>query len=621
MNARSSALDTLTAQGALRDLDRYFARFMGVCADAASEPLLLAAALVSRATGDGHVCIDLTDLAGRPLLSEGGKIVAAVPAAPELSGWREALQTSGVVGLDSDPEPDAYPLVLDAAHRLYLARYWRYEKSLAENLRARADGVCDGVDDARLAACLERLFPEEQGNDRTDWQRVAAAVAVLKRLAVISGGPGTGKTATVTRLLALLLEQVPDRTLHIALAAPTGKAAARLTESIRGAKAALDCAPAVVASIPEEAVTLHRLLGWRPGGYAYGPDQPLPVDVLVVDEASMVDLPMMARLTVALPDHARLILLGDKDQLASVEAGNVLGDLCGEERGPAFSPALTARLRPLVRLPDTIEAAAPVADSVVLLSHSYRFGADSGIGRLARRVNAGDVDGVRGALNDQALDDVTWRPLPEPALPTTLVADVVEHYRRFLDADGVATALDAFNSFRVLCALKAGPLGVGAINAVIEQALAREGLIRLDHRWYAGRPVMVTANDYGLRLYNGDVGLVWPQSQSGRLAAFFPTAEGSLREVYPSRLAAVETCYAMTVHKSQGSEFDEVLMVMPGADSPVMTRELIYTGVTRARRRVVLCGAGSALQAVTARVVRRSGLRDALWGNPPAAGQ
>lgn len=613
MSSRTSALDTLATQGILRDLDLHFARLVGACADEASEPLLLAAALASRATGDGHVCVDLGELAGRPL-SGGDEEAGAV--SPHLAAWREALQASGVVGFAGGAEPDAFPLVLDEADRLYLARYWRYEKSLAQSLLMRAEGFCDGIDDARLAAGLERLFP--QRGDDIDWQRVAAAVAVLKRLAVISGGPGTGKTTTVTCLLALLMEQSPERAPRIALAAPTGKAAARLTESIRGAKAALDCAPAVTVRIPEEAVTLHRLLGWRPGGYRHGADQPLPVDVLVVDEASMVDLPMMARLTAALPARARLILLGDKDQLASVEAGNVLGDLCGEEHGPAFSPALATRLRPLARLPEIAEGAAPIEDSVVLLTRSYRFDVDSGIGRLARCVNAGDVEGVHDVLHDDAPGDIAWQPLAGPALPRALLGDVVAHYRLFLQARDVETALEAFNRFRVLCALKVGPLGVSAINAAIEEALAREGLIHPEHHWYAGRPVMVTANDYGLRLYNGDVGLVWPRPQSGRLAAFFPIVDGGLREVYPSRLAAVETCYAMTVHKSQGSEFDEVLIALPGADSPVMTRELLYTGITRARRRVVISGDASALSAAQRRITRRSGLREALWTRPRA---
>jgi len=602
----AGAFEALAAQGALRELDVHFARFMGSLAERASEPVLLAAALASRATGDGHVCADLSSLAGQALVPGGDACVA-----PALPGWREALCASGVVGLAESPEADAFPLVLDAAHRLYLARYWRYEKNLAQSLLARAQGFCGGVDEARLAAGLDRLFPAS--DESTDWQRVAAAVAVLKRLAVISGGPGTGKTTTVTRVLALLVEQSVERPPHIALAAPTGKAAARLTESIREAKTTLDCAPEAAERIPEQAATLHRLLGWRPGGYRHGAEYPLPVDVLVVDEASMVDLPMMARVAAALPAHARLVLLGDKDQLASVEAGNVLGDLCGGRTATAFSAPLRQRLRSFVALPEMAQPGGPVADSVVLLKRSYRFARNSGIGRLARCINAGDADAVQCVLEDGALPEVGWHTLTAAGVAPALLDWAAARYGECLTAADAATALAAFRAFRVLCALKAGPLGMDAINQAIERVLAERGLIRPEHRWYAGRPVMVTANDYGLRLYNGDVGLVWPQPGSGGLAAVFPTADGGLRQVHPSRLTAVETCYAMTVHKSQGSEFDEILMVLPGADSPVMTRELLYTGLTRARERAVLCGEADALQAVRRRVVRRSGLGAALW--------
>ncbi len=604
-------LEALAAHGALRDLDLHFARFMGDCADRPGDELRLAAALVSRAAGDGHVCIALDELAGKALPVDGAVGKAPALMAPAGEAWRAALLGSGAVGDATDAEADCYPLVLDRAGRLYLARYWRYECDLAANLGARSQGFCDGVDDAQLAAGLDRLFPARDGEP--DWQRTAAALAVLKRLLVISGGPGTGKTTTVTRLLALLLEQSSTPRLRIALAAPTGKAATRLTESIRAAKASLNCRAEITDAIPEEAATLHRLLGWRPRGYHHHAANPLPLDLLVVDEASMIDLPMMARLATALPAHARLILLGDKDQLASVEAGNVLGDLCGDGDAPAYSPALCARLRLLAAFTEATETRSAIADSVVLLTKSYRFGADSGIGRLARRVNAGDGRGAFAVLSPEPPADVAWQPLSQPALPDTLLDRLVNHYHEFLQARDVAAALRAFNRFRVLCAVKGGPLGVNALNQQIERVLARAGLIRPDRRWYHGRPIMVTANDYGLRLYNGDTGLVWTDAD-GQQGAFFATGEGSLRRTHTGRLSNVETCFATTVHKSQGSEFEEVLMVLPGADSPVMTRELIYTGLTRARHKVTLCGDRSVFEAVTRRVARRSGLREALWG-------
>lgn len=615
-------LETFAAQGALRDLDLHFARFMGECAEAASAEFVLAAALVSRATGDGHICINLAALAGQPISVDpempSDDVTPAITA-PALNDWLAALTASGVVG-HADSEADAYPLVLDAAHRLYLARYWRYEQDLAASLRARIDGLCDGVDEARLAQGLARLFPEPNPDPGPDWQKIAAAAAVLKRFTVISGGPGTGKTTTVTRLLALLIDQRPLEPPRIALAAPTGKAAARLTESIRGARGALDADPGVIERIPTEATTLHRLLGWRPGGYRHDTRHPLHLDVLVVDEASMVDLPMMARVAAALPAPARLVLLGDKDQLASVEAGNVLGDICGGGADPAYSADLHACLCRLAGLPeDTPAARAAIADSVVLLTRSYRFGTDSGIGRLARCVNEGDADAARALLDSGDYSDIGWQPFSASGPPAALLNEAAERYRAFLEAPTPTDALAALNRFRVLCALKHGPLGVNAVNRAIEQRLARLGLIRPGHRWYAGRPIMVTRNDYGLRLYNGDVGIVLPDHDAGgRLTAFFPTPDGGLRRVFPRRLSAVETVFAMTVHKSQGSEFGEVLLMLPGADAPVMTRELVYTGITRAREHVTLCGVAPALDAVRRRTRRRSGLRDALWGDADA---
>ncbi len=605
-------VERLGAQGVLRDLDLHFAR---LCARLSPEPspaVSLAAALTSRANGDGHVCIELAAVAGLPPAEH----EAPCPPLPE---WRQALLDSGVVGDAAvDDEPDRFPLVLDAAHRLYLARYWRYERDVADAVLARSRAEREDVDESRLTASLAQLFPP--AGDTIDWQCVAAAVAALRGLAIISGGPGTGKTSTVARILALLVEQGGDAAPRIALAAPTGKAAARLSESIRTAKDGLGCAEGVTEAIPENTMTLHRLLGWRPGGYRYGPDNPLPVDVLVVDEVSMVDLPMMARLLAALPPAARLVLLGDRDQLASVEAGSVLGDLCGDLRAAAFSDAFAARLECLLGVSGLERTTAPLADSVVLLTRSYRFGSDSGIARLARDVNAGDARAAAAVLDDPGFADVSLESLDGETLPPALLDAAVAGYAPFLEASDAAAALAAFARFRILCALRVGPLGALALNRAVEQRLAACGLIQPGQRWYRGRPIMVSANHYGLRLFNGDVGLVWPDPEGRRNAAVFATAEGALRWVAPSRLSVVESCYAMTVHKSQGSEFDRALIVLPGSESPVMTRELVYTALTRARERAVLFAHQGALQSVQRRLSRRSGLGQALWPDQPGSG-
>ncbi|MDX1657005.1 MAG: exodeoxyribonuclease V subunit alpha, partial [Candidatus Competibacteraceae bacterium] len=373
---------------------------------------------------------------------------------------------------------------------------------------------------------------------------------------------------------------------------------------------------------PEQAATLHRLLGWRPGsgGLRHGPDHPLALDVLVVDEASMVDLALMTRLLGALPAGARLILLGDKDQLASVEAGAVLADICGPV--PGFRQPFCRRLERLLDQPLAAgEGDRPLADCVVLLRHSYRFGADSGIGRLARRVNAGDGAGALGVL-EEGFADLDWRSLElRDYPPRSLDKPVIEGFGAYLQlvAQGAEPQLifRAFEDFRVLCALRQGPAGVNALNESIQSWLADQGLIRLRATvlsgWYPGRPVMITRNDYNLRLYNGDIGLCL--ETQGQLRVCFLTSQGELRHFPPARLPEHETVYAMTVHKSQGSEFGRVLLLLPPEPARIMTRELLYTGITRARDHLQLWGPEGVLRfAAGRRLHRSSGLGERLWG-------
>jgi exodeoxyribonuclease V alpha subunit len=551
-------------------LDRHFAALLLRLNGAPDADLARVAEAASAWRGAGHTCVPLAELGGERLAAK--------------------LRASAVVGAPGDFKP----LILDDAGRVYLQRYWRYESELAAAIRERlADAPHDGK---LLAAGLKRLFP---GSKKGDLQRAAAEMAVRKQFAVITGGPGTGKTFTAARVLALLADQFAalGRIPRIALAAPTGKAAARLQESIAGALAKMPATETLQRMPPGEARTIHRLLGMVPDSpqFRHDRERPLEVDAVIIDEASMVDVALMAKLFAAVPPGARVILLGDKDQLASVEAGNVLGDLCGAGAPPRV---------------------APIAAHIIELQQARRFEDESGIGELSLRVNAGDADGTLAALREGKFADLRGRPTPPPrALESALNEHVITGCRGFLEATDPATALGRLNGFRILAAMRRGPHGVENLNALAERILTTAGLIAPQSAHYHGRPVLIGTNDYQLRLFNGDVGLILRDPESGGdLRAFFIDATGALRRVLPVRLPPHETSFAMTVHKSQGSEFENVLLVLPDRDAPLLTRELLYTGLTRARGSVEVWAGESELRAaIERRTVRSSGLRDALW--------
>jgi exodeoxyribonuclease V alpha subunit len=628
----NGALELLRERGVLADLDWHFARALARLGDDQRAPVLLAVALASRAVGQGHVCLDLPRLvAGGALVDDSGAPVES--AWPAVDEWLALLRASPLIAPDADADATT-PLVLDAAGRLYLRRYWQYQTHLAAGIRTRAEQEDEPVDDAHLAEGLERLFPHRAAAAATqgagsaglaalDGQQVAALVAVLRRFCVISGGPGTGKTYTVVRILALLVEQAlaaGRRAPRMTLLAPTGKAAARLAEAILDGKATLACAPEVVAAIPHEAATIHRGLGAMPGrsGFRHGPDNPLVTDVVLVDEASMVDLALMANLVDAMPPQARLILLGDRDQLASVEAGAVLGDICDSGAVRSFSPAFTDRLaarrgasRPIAA--DRV-AVGGIGECIVELTHSYRYRREGGIGRLARAINAGDVDAVFAALaaggGVACLD-----PAPDGALGAALERAVLDGFAACLQVADPLERLRALGRFRVLCAHRRGRFGVETVNAQISALLADAGLIRPDGALYDGRPILITRNDYQLDLFNGDVGtIVRDPQQAGAYLAAFLDPDGAPRYVAPSRLPPHDTVFAVSVHQSQGSEFDAVAVLLPEEPSPIVSRELLYTAVTRARERATLYASRAVVEhAVTHRIERASGLRDALW--------
>jgi exodeoxyribonuclease V alpha subunit len=528
--------------------------------DAATIDALRRAALaVSLATSAGHICVSLAD-------------------DPQLAPLRELLLRSGLVG--TSLQPGGLPLILDAGDRLYLHRYFADERGLAERLvRTAREPVA--LPDAASLACLEELLP------------AAAARALQGGLTIISGGPGTGKTTMVVKLIACLLAGQPGA--RIVLCAPTGKARARLLEAIQQRSATLPRALAML--LPQQAFTIHRLLGMSAGGRAqHHAGNPLRLDVLIVDEASMLDLALAARLFEALPPHARVILLGDRDQLAAVESGAVFAELCSDA------------------------AAGPLAAAVIGLRENFRFDADSGVGRLAADITAGRAAAAMALLRAPDGSAIRWiddeQRVPGAAAQQALLAAFASYLDAVLrDTADHAGISRAFGACRVLCAVRDGPRGVNGLNARIEaaarvalQPLAEE--LGLDPRaaWYPGRPVLVTQNDYATGLMNGDIGITLPDA-SGRLRVWFTAAEGGLHALAPARLPPHETAFATTVHKAQGSEFDAVLLVLPDAPAAVVTRELLYTAVTRARSQLTLCAGERVLvEAIGAPTLRLSGL-------------
>ncbi|WP_296236050.1 exodeoxyribonuclease V subunit alpha [uncultured Pseudomonas sp.] len=657
-----SLLSTWSERGWLRELDRALAQLFAELDPDASPLLLLGAALASHQLGQGHVCLDLAATLANPdfILSlppegedaqEAMILPSQVLAGLSLASWLAALAGSSLL------ESEGAPLVLSGTC-LYMRRYWNYERQVAGNIAQRLQASAAAPAD--LAARLASLFPDAlvvDGQRLADWQKLACAMAAQGRFTLITGGPGTGKTTTVVRLLALLQASAmaTGEPLRLSLAAPTGKAAARLTESIGAQVQSLALDERVREQIPTQVTTLHRLLGSRPGSRHFRHDaaNPLPLDILVVDEASMIDLEMMASLLDALPTHARLILLGDKDQLASVEAGAVLGDLCREAESGGYSEAtrtwLEQQTGEQLEDPALVSGDQALAQHIVMLRHSRRFGSGSGIGRLARAVNQSDAQAARATLAAGTDDLHVLRLTGEQdrALERLLIDGQGDgehrplgyaHYLQLMQAGRPAPGADvhawdgwagdvlaAFDRFQLLCAVRKGTWGVEALNERIAEALMRRGLLEQAQGWYEGRPVLVTRNDYSLGLMNGDIGIALrlpepPESPGAPerqvLRVVFPRNDGSgtLRHILPSRLSAVETVFAMTVHKSQGSEFAHCALILPDSLNPVLTKELIYTGITRARHWFSLIESRPGIfeQAVQRRVERRSGLREAL---------
>ncbi|WP_319931569.1 exodeoxyribonuclease V subunit alpha [Xenorhabdus santafensis] len=628
-----SLLQQAVSQKLLRPLDVQFAYVM---IKDENPLLLLIAALLSAESGAGHVCLPLERISpeylfeGRhPELASSLWSLAGEPSPEQIIA---ALQACPAVSQGELPAP----IILSQQHilsqqgnldnRLYLQRMWQSERRVADFFSTVE--LTDTFDETQLRSILDELFGVTAPGE-IDWQKVAAAVAATSRISVISGGPGTGKTTTVAKLLVALIKLYEGQQLSIQLAAPTGKAAARLTESLREAVKKLALAPEQWRSIPEQAQTLHRLLGAQPDSQKlrYGRDNPLSLDILIIDEASMVDLPMMAHLINALPSMAKVIFLGDKDQLASVEAGAVLGDICrfAEQGYSAPRAEQLGRLTGCSLMPYSVsdlENNAPaVRDCLCLLRKSYRFNSASGIGQLASAVNQGERTAVSNVLNN-SFPDVYFNPLSKDEDYQRLLTETAAGYYQYLamvnEQGAEKEILAEFNRFRLLCALREGPFGVAGLNQRVEQLLHRKGIIALpknaENRGYAGRPIMILRNDSTLGLFNGDIGIML-KNRDNELKAYFQLSDGQIKGFQPSRLPQHETAYVMTVHKSQGSEFEHTALVLPTQYSPIVSRELVYTALTRARERLTLYAHKPVLDKAVATVTqRRSGLAE--WLGP-----
>ena len=594
-----SSLNTFRESGVLRAIDVQVGRALNRMVPESCELVLLGAAAASRVHGTGHICLELDRF--REQVRHESTEEDVLPW-PEGSAWLEALEKSPLV---RRPGEDVHtPLVLEG-RRLYLDRYWSYQLRLSAQIQSRVQRRPFTGEHASLTSLLDGLFPEHDTYDPKMLQRKAAETAALHGFSIVTGGPGTGKTTTIKRLMALLIQQAKaedEPAPKFLLMAPTGKAAARMKESLResGGHA---LAPEILEQMPDEASTIHRALGFNPRTptvFKRNASRPLDADVVIVDEASMVDLALMTKLVEAVAEDARLILLGDADQLASVEAGAVLGDLCGGLRA-----------------------------GVVRLEYTHRFGTDSGVGALSRAIKAGDALGALQLLErnaserDEPYEELKWLGVEESqsyrgarkAIRTHLETLVVSELKCFFDAvegNEYGRALKELDNFRVLAAHREGLLGVSGLNQAIERWLFKAGMIDLSTENYQGRPVLVLENDREQELYNGDVGFM--AMESGKAVAIFPDMDGAAYRVVPAgRLPPHETVYAMTVHKSQGSQLKHALLALPLQPSRILTRELLYTAVTRAQTRVTVIGAEETFKAgVNAYIERSSGLGDAL---------
>ncbi|MBX4180886.1 exodeoxyribonuclease V subunit alpha [Sodalis sp. CWE] len=597
--------------------------------------LMLVSAWLSADTGAGHTCLPIKMLTPEKLFD--GKMPILAKKAWEKAGcssvdeWEKILLASQAVSNGSHQTP----LVLDMENQLlYLHRMWRYECEVAKFFNTAQSFPISENDEKKIKVILNDFFPMEISSNKLtniDWNKIAVAIAITRSISVISGAPGTGKTFTVSKILAALLQLSNGKNLRILMAAPTGKAAVRLSEVVHLSLKHLGLEKKQKLRLPCFAVTLHHLLGIQPDSNKtrYHRNNLLYVDILVIDEASMIDLPMMAKIIDAIPLQAKVILLGDCHQLLPIEAGSVLRDIFHfAKSGYSFK-----QKRRLMRITgcvlpnnnktnNNIDTNFNVADSLCLLNKSYRFDENSDIGRLADMINIGDSEGVLSLLTSETISDINYSSLCDQKeeyelIIKTCINGYSDYLKRIKNFDQPAVILRSFNQFRLLCALREGPFGVEGLNNRIENNLSQAGLFIIDstkNKHYAGRPIMVMCNDPSLELYNGDIGVILFKKEDEKngcplLQACFSLPNGKIKTVALSRLPKHETAFAMTVHKSQGSEFQQVTLVLPNYSVPILTRELLYTAVTRAKSRLSIHASKEIMRyTILTKTQRHSGL-------------
>ncbi|MDX1586907.1 MAG: exodeoxyribonuclease V subunit alpha [Balneolaceae bacterium] len=615
MNKALERISKLVEEGELDDIDLEFCRFLCRTLSDVHPAVLWAAAMVSYAYRQGDVCLPLGN-------GEVPKPLKAFESfIPDRESWIARLHESDAVGKQGDFKP----LILDESHRLYLHRLWIYEQQLARQILSRSSKIQEKVTGIDLVAGkvsiteeIERNFGDL--NTEAKWQAVAALSCLLHDFTVISGGPGTGKTTTVVKILALLQRNAEVRggSLSIALAAPTGKAASRLESSVNRMKTEMSIEESLASLIPAKAKTVHQLLGAsrHSSRFRYNEDNPMPYDLVVIDEASMIDQALMSRLMAAMLPDSKLILLGDKDQLASVEAGSVLGDICNINVNRISTPfaEFLKNFNISVEPEKQATEGKPLTDQVILLEKNYRFDAQSGISELSVHINRGKADKAIELMEDPNYEGVSFYPLISGSDMENVLSRIVEeHVGLSYDITDPESLFERFSRFQLLSAHRRGPLGTVYLNDVIEKLVKKKFSLSKYDSWYHGKPVMVTRNEYTMGLNNGDIGICVLDRDEKTRKVLFRDGDG-FKAIPVERLPDHELAYALTVHKSQGSEFEEIFLIHPHKESPILTRELIYTAITRAQKKVTIAGRKEILTyGIREKMQRTSGLKDLLW--------